>query len=187
MCNDDRDAFLKLFHQFYSKDEEKFYEKEDENVYEKVEEKTDDEEHVYEDVSETLRTRETPKETKKRLKLQKEQEKAEKKRLAKEEKARKKLEKEKKRKGKEAKELVITSPDPNSFEHKCHVGFDSNKKFVIEGMTIEEIQEFLKGAGKSFDSVSVFSSVLSKQKDSTRKLVSSSRNRKILTKRTKQH
>lgn len=54
---------------------------------------------------------------------------------------------------KNAKKLSISSPNPESFEHKCHAGFEQSG-FVIEGMDISIFQNLIREAGISNDLVS---------------------------------
>lgn len=55
----------------------------------------------------------------------------------------------------EEKSLVIGCPDIETFKHHIHAGF-SSEGFVIEGMDIKEVEEFMSNLGISCESVSIF-------------------------------
>lgn len=138
---------MKTFNQYQKFNDESDYE----DIYEDVE-------HEYEVIAE----KPDPKEEKKRLKEQQAKERAEKKRLEKESKAEKKRNKNGQfskfklfwlNKTREKQKLTIGSPEPDTFEHVCHAGFNSNG-FVIEGMDLKVFQKLIEDAGISHDNVS---------------------------------
>lgn len=167
LCEDECQQFIYTFNQSQSK---VLSNCQDEDDYAEVYE------GVYESV-ELVKVEKDPKVERRRLKDQQEKDKAEKKRLAKEEKAIKKREKKqinqigvftfdlnffnfkkdqkKQIKLHEDKKFSISCPKPETFEHICHAGFNSNG-FVIEGMDISVFQDLIKQAGISNDLVSQF-------------------------------